>query len=382
MKLVSIDVGIRNFSFCCFELPDNGIIPLYPRIIDWQVLNLSGDQLTEEQQAALPTCSEIMKSGKKKNMPCGKRATMQMEHRLNSTSAEILPCFCCNVHYKKYAKQAKQIQQQPEHIWTPIAKPASTNAKKVDLTIVGRNIKRELDMIPALQNVDKVIVENQIGPLAIRMKAVQGMASQYFVMRNDNVVIDEISACNKLKKYKHLMPAEVLQAQAQERAQIAEPDEPDKPVQEESKENAEKKKRKKAAKAYKGRKLLSVIVARKLLQEHYSEGVGEGEGCLENNTNDTNNKWLREFEECGKKDDKADSFLQGLWYIEEILLKEQQKNMKKKIGKLRQSQKQKRGAGKGKNVFEPDVSIPNTTTTPARKLKPRKKQSKTKDVKE
>ena len=45
-----------------------------------------------------------------------------------------------------------------------------------------------------------VIIENQIGPLAIRMKTIQGMIVQYFIMSNLNVEhIEFISASNKLK---------------------------------------------------------------------------------------------------------------------------------------------------------------------------------------
>ena len=44
------------------------------------------------------------------------------------------------------------------------------------------------------------IIENQIGPLAIRMKTIQGMIVQYFIMSNLNVDhIEFISASNKLK---------------------------------------------------------------------------------------------------------------------------------------------------------------------------------------
>jgi len=347
MKLVSIDVGIRNFSFCCFELPDDGTIPLYPRILDWRVLNLSGDQLSAEDTALLPTCDEIMKSGKKKNTKCGKRATMQrIQTETNSQSiSTTIPCYCCNVHYKKYAKQKQDFTSVT---WTQISKPAATNAKKVDLTVVGRNIKREMDKISALQNVDKVIVENQIGPLAIRMKAVQGMVSQYFIMRNENVVVDEISACNKLKKYMHLMPLVPLVPLNGGSSDVSKQKKTRKNKEQLQAEvnanveaDAEKKKRKKAAKAYKGRKELSVIVTRKLLAEQYGESGEEGkEG------EGGKGEWITEFEESGKKDDRADSFLQGLWYIEEILLKEQQKHLKQQEKLLQKQEKQNKKKSK------------------------------------
>ena len=51
----------------------------------------------------------------------------------------------------------------------------------------------------SLGDIDRVIIENQISPIANRMKTVQGMLSQYFLMSNDKLDIEFISSINKLK---------------------------------------------------------------------------------------------------------------------------------------------------------------------------------------
>jgi hypothetical protein len=73
----------------------------------------------------------------------------------------------------------------------------SVSASTISLVEVGKAIREHLDKSEFL-SVDKILIENQIGPLAIRMKAIQGMLAQFFIMKG----IDEIefvSSANKLK---------------------------------------------------------------------------------------------------------------------------------------------------------------------------------------
>jgi hypothetical protein len=103
-----------------------------------------------------------------------------------------------------------------------------------------------------------VIIENQIGPLAIRMKTIQGMLVQYFVMCPVEVKhVEFISASNKLK---------------------------DCDIKDKSK--------------YSDRKKLGIAK------------------CLETiSTNSNFSSNLDYFNAHKKKDDLADSFLQGLWFL-------------------------------------------------------------------
>ena len=102
---------------------------------------------------------------------------------------------------------------------------------------------------------DKILIENQIGPLALRMKMIQGMIMQHFI-EVDCEEIKEISPANKLKEFI------------------------------------------KKKTTYKERKRVSIDITRKLIGE-----------------NDSLHVWLSHFNTHKKKDDLADSYLQGLWYI-------------------------------------------------------------------
>ena len=112
-------------------------------------------------------------------------------------------------------------------------------------------------------NIDHVIIENQISPIANRMKTIQGMIVQYFIMSEVNVDnIEFISASNKLK---------------------------DCDIKDKTK--------------YSDRKKLGITRCLEILNtEYYS------------------NNMIEYFNKHNKKDDLADSFLQGIWFIKNKLV--------------------------------------------------------------
>ena len=126
----------------------------------------------------------------------------------------------------------------------------------INMVTYGQRMKSGFENLLKDITIDRVIVENQIGPLALRMKTLQGMIMQHFIEKGCEI-IEEISAANKLKDY------------------------------------LIKKKTK-----YSERKKLSIEVTKKILDE---------KNLLHH--------WIPHFIEHKKKDDLADSFLQGIWYI-------------------------------------------------------------------
>ena len=85
--------------------------------------------------------------------------------------------------------------------WNVIALCDSKDkVNKINLINVGKTLKDKLDVVLNKFSIDMVLIENQIGPLAIKMKTLQGMIAQYFIMKNiEN--IEFISSINKLKPY-------------------------------------------------------------------------------------------------------------------------------------------------------------------------------------
>ena len=154
----------------------------------------------------------------------------------------------------------------------------NVRADQIDLLTLGKNMMMELDkfVMPYIgeagetidsgdlgkmgglgkYKIDIVIIENQISTIASRMKTLQGMIAQYFIMRG-TPCIEFISATNKLKMF------------------------------------MTKKKT-----TYTERKIESVEVTKELLEK--LPQFEKYRGCLEKNK---------------KKDDLADCFLQGIYYL-------------------------------------------------------------------
>ena len=98
----------------------------------------------------------------------------------------------------------------------------NVRADQIDLLTLGKNMMMELDkfVMPYIgeagetldsgdlgkmgglgkYKIDIVIIENQISTIASRMKTLQGMIAQYFIMRG-TPCIEFISAANKLKMF-------------------------------------------------------------------------------------------------------------------------------------------------------------------------------------
>jgi Holliday junction resolvasome RuvABC endonuclease subunit len=129
----------------------------------------------------------------------------------------------------------------------------TTNSKKISLVEIATKLEESLDNILSKYNIQTVIIENQIGPNAIRMKSIQGMITMFCVSKRI-YDIQYWNASNKLKKYI------------------------------------------KGKSSYTERKKASVIITRLLLIEHYSQ-------------------YLDFFNKHKKKDDLADCFLQLLDYL-------------------------------------------------------------------
>jgi hypothetical protein len=77
----------------------------------------------------------------------------------------------------------------------------TVSANDVDLISIGRAIQHHLDILTCFDNVTHVVIENQISTIATRMKTIQGMLAQYFIAKykQQPVRIEFVSSANKLK---------------------------------------------------------------------------------------------------------------------------------------------------------------------------------------
>ena len=67
---------------------------------------------------------------------------------------------------------------------------------------IGYSIYTQFDDILNTYKFDKIIIENQIGKNAIKMKTIQGMITMYFIMKDYDINnIISYNACHKLKHF-------------------------------------------------------------------------------------------------------------------------------------------------------------------------------------
>jgi hypothetical protein len=269
MKILSIDVGIKNLAFCLFYKPSASE---QFKVSKWDVINLSQEEtLTCGFTEKNILCNKQAKFKKDDKCYCVKHSKKQ---QYQIPSAEQKPSFINkqkisklyeiadnnSIKYDQKIKKSDLVNLINDHIQkTYFETIESKKASDVNLFNIGVNIKNKFNEIfKDVGKIDYVIIENQIGPLAIRMKTIQGMIVQYFIMSNLNVEhIEFISASNKLK---------------------------DCDIKDKEK--------------YSDRKKIGIAK------------------CLEILTLDFRfNEHVNYFNSHKKKDDLSDSFLQGLWFI-------------------------------------------------------------------
>lgn len=324
-RVLSFDVGMKNLAYCLFQVGDN--CDDY-KVLKWDVINLCTPVVRKCNNGDLVGAQSCINDAKycKAKKAIGLNVDVDVDVDIeNENENEII-----NIEYycKKHAKKSnlkiptsdldiKKIRKsklvdiqaiidkyQIKGVCIPgqpQSQPRQKNSKDkmidmiqgeldnnyldnienvratdMDLVTLGKNMMIELDkiVIPYNEprsimgglahissladkyNIDIVIIENQISTIASRMKTLQGMIAQYFIMKY-TPHIEFISAANKLKMF------------------------------------MTKKKT-----TYTERKLESVEVTKELLET--LPQLNEYRGYLDKNK---------------KKDDLADCFLQGVYYL-------------------------------------------------------------------
>jgi hypothetical protein len=285
MKLISFDIGIKNMAYCLFDVDKNGM-----KIQEWEVLNLMEEPvqditcncaLAQKKRSLENTkiCGKRAKFQKSQNSYCEKHAKMNTQYiipikEISSASLKKMKLDELQKLGQTYQIQGIENEKKTEVLskilthfeticYEPIKTQKQKSASETDLITIGKNMRDKLDAKSWINDLDVVIMENQISPLAGRMKTVQGMLAQYFIMKSVDK-IDFVSSANKLKGLV------------------------EKPMTKISDKDK-----------YKKHKEDSIAICSRFL---------DGNADLQ--------KWGPSLE-TPKKDDLADAFLQGVWYLKQ-----------------------------------------------------------------
>lgn len=269
MRLLSIDVGIKNLAYCLLDKH---------RVSAWGVVDLVQNE-------------EILCDDISKNKKCGAKARFVKDSKhyclrhakkqsyliptkelkrpvLNKMTTEQLR-ECADKYSVLYSKESKK-KQLVQEICTFVSSQCfdeieQVNTNDVGLVAVGKSLKKHFDAIfSESTDIDYIVIENQISPIANRMKTLQGMIAQYFIMRNPDYGIEFVSSANKLKHG----------GDADDSADVG---------------GGEKT-------SYNQRKKEGIRRCENIVKRDYTE-------------------WYQFFVNNKKKDDLADAMLQGMWYL-------------------------------------------------------------------
>jgi hypothetical protein len=269
MNILSIDVGIKNLAYCLIEYNNNELI-----IKDWDIINISNNINIKHNCSFISSksCKSLAKFKKNDEYFCMKHAKKSNymfpnnNWKLNKLKnipkdklIELGNTFD-DLSFNPLCNKNLLVQTIFNYITEKslfkIEEVKEKNLTGVDL---GKNIIKEFNKTFKDIIFDHILIENQINPIANKMGIIQGMITQYFLMKDVNN-IHYISASNKLKIFLD----------------------------------------KNQKTTYKERKIIGIEKTKNII-----------------NKNNILNKWMEKFIIHKKKDDLADSFLQGLWFLNE-----------------------------------------------------------------
>lgn len=261
MKILSIDIGIKNLAYVLLDDSSNTTNTIF-NINKWDVINLCNN---------IPSCCRCKKSAKfyKKDKFYCKQHTKNEEYKiptinlktLNKQNAKTVLNIATEngIIFEQKTGKSEMIKVIEDYVNTTCFNIIETvNANTINLIDLGISMKTEFDKLFGeidISTIDLILLENQISPIANRMKTIQGMIAQYFI-NCGNYNIEFFSAANKLKLFSDTKKT-----------------------------------------TYAERKKMSITYTQQLLAKKSMQTS------------------LEFFNNHGKKDDLADCFLQGIYYL-------------------------------------------------------------------
>jgi hypothetical protein len=320
MRVISFDIGIKNMAYCILSTDASNI-----DILDWNVLNL----MDSEQPKIICNCIIPPKSKKLQPKPCIKVAKFHKntnyycEKHAKSNTQYFMPTKYTSMTNLKKLKLEELLKIGISHSLfinienftklnkqkildivsnfyekknlEPIIFKKSRTAGDTDLIKIGKNMKVLLNNITGINEITHVVIENQISPIANRMKTIQGMLAQYFIMKNSDIEIEFVSSANKLKQFEKRKNENIVKEKEQKNDEI---------------ENILIETEKSTEKAMEN--TIKIVTTNPNYKEHKKDGVFYCSRILE--INSCFHNWKNALD-TKKKDDLADSFLQGIWYL-------------------------------------------------------------------
>ena len=334
-NIISFDIGIRNLAYCVFSQTNQNILA-------WDVLDISKEEGQREMEPIKEEmCSCVLLSKKKETCKkkakytnkkgfffCEKHAKEKQEKReyyiptkefqiafLKKQKVDVLVEFerkyglesgsgsgSGSEKKEKKDDRLERIERWLQENVLELVNNLKNQKKKEEIGLVqiGRNMANHLYAIPeTMQEIDTVVIENQISPIANKMKTIQGMLAQIYILHGVPN-IEFISSCNKLKGFSSSQIEEEIPCTLALKGFIQREEE----VEDKEKDGEPEKKTKTKTKTKN---------PNPNYKKHKKDGIQYCKELLEKREE---TKWKTFFETYPKKqDDLADAFLQGIWFL-------------------------------------------------------------------
>ena len=261
MRLISFDIGIKTLSFAVFDTTASD--PL----CDWKTFNMcervpvvcSHTECVGVVKFTLNDqffCKRHAKAQPHALMPGVRKSPTELSRMNTDALRRVAVELDCLPEAKSHTKKALIAAIRAHYEEHTLCNYVPPKASDMDMIEVGEVIKHHLDpMLPSTLEGTTAIIENQLGPTAVRMRCVQAMLTMHLLHRG----------CTDIK---YISPRRKLENTGADQSSYAA--------------------RKKSA--------------REAIPTALSElNIGS--------------RWLEFFRAHKKQDDLADAFLQGRWWL-------------------------------------------------------------------
>jgi len=189
-----------------------------------------------------------------------------------------------NQNYKTKKACIEKIEQlKTTNFFQLIPQTKKQNASHTSMLVLCQSLYNKFNQLATqFENATHVVIENQLGSNATRMMILQGMITMYFTAHISKPIIAHVSSSHKLKYAVSIIPHAHQPNETQSQNKIKE-----KTTYKEHKQNA-------------------VLYCEQILEMHNQSQTQMFKDLKKNKADEK------------KRDDLADCFLQGLWYLSTI----------------------------------------------------------------
>jgi hypothetical protein len=194
-QILSIDVGIKHLAYCLFIHSDDSI-----EIKQWDVVDL-----TDAPKHVCAKCAKAAKFTFLSDYWCAvhvkalKKPIIDIAKLDKQSKADLV--VLATEHGSLIGSRKSKtelVSWLRDNLTDKCVQPIAALARASDAAFpaLARALIAKMAHLP--DNIDVVLIENQMGPMAVRMKMMQGMILQWATMRGA-IKVEFVSSANKLR---------------------------------------------------------------------------------------------------------------------------------------------------------------------------------------